>query len=84
MVINIITLGPKLGVKQMNKLKGFLQRILQEMMEKKTILGTSDAWSTIHLDHRPSELAYCKLTDFLTTQNNGLIHYYNFPEKLTL
>ena len=26
--------------------------------EKKIILGTSDAWSTIHLAHRPSEPAY--------------------------
>ena len=34
----------------------FLQRILQEIM-KKIIFGTSDAWSTIHLYHRPSNPA---------------------------
>ena len=38
-------------------MKGFLQRILQEIM-KKIILGTSDAWSTICLSHRPSDPAY--------------------------
>ena len=31
--------------KQKKKMKGFLQAILQEIMEKKIILGTSDAWS---------------------------------------
>ena len=41
-----------------NKLKGLLQRILQEFMKKKIILGTSDAWSMIHLAHHPSNLAY--------------------------
>jgi hypothetical protein len=40
-----------------NKLKGFSQRILQDFMEKK-MLGTSDAWKTSHLSHRPSEPAY--------------------------
>ena len=35
-----------------NKLKGFLQRIFQEIM-KKIILGTSDTWSM-----RPSNPAY--------------------------
>ena len=38
-------------------MKGFLQRILQDFM-KKTILGTSDAWSTSHLSHRPSKTVY--------------------------
>ena len=44
-----------------NKLKGFFQRILQEITKKKKkkILGTSDAWSTIRLSHRPSNPAYC-------------------------
>ena len=37
--------------------KGFLQRILQDFMEKK-ILGTSDAWSTSCLSHQPSKPAY--------------------------
>ena len=46
-------------------MKVFLQRILQEIM-KKIILGTSDAWSTIHLSHRPSDWAwiYLRLTNF--------------------
>ena len=50
-------------------MKVFLQRILQEIM-KKIILGTSDAWSTIHLSHRPSDRAwiYLRLTNFLTNQ----------------
>ena len=34
-----------------------MQRILQEI-EKKIILETSDAWSTIRLSHRPSNPAY--------------------------
>ena len=42
--------------KKMNRLKVFLQKILQEIM-KKMILGTSDAWSTIHLSHQPSDRA---------------------------
>ena len=35
---------------------------------KKIILGTSDAWSTIHLSHRPSDRAwiYLRLTNFWT------------------
>ena len=37
-------------------MKGFLQSILQEIMKKIT-LGTSDAWSTIHLSRRPSDPA---------------------------
>ena len=40
-----------------NKLKLFLQRIMQDFM-KEMILGTSDAWSTIHLSHRPGKAAY--------------------------
>ena len=39
-----------------NKLKGFLQRILQEIMKKK-IIGTSDAWLTICLSNPPSDPA---------------------------
>ena len=38
-------------------MKVFLHRILQEIM-KKIILGTSDAWSMIHLSHRPSNPPY--------------------------
>ena len=38
-------------------MKGFLQRILQEIM-KKLILGTSDAWSMRQSSHRPSNPAY--------------------------
>ena len=34
-----------------------MQRILQEIM-KKILLGTSDAWSPIHLSPRPSNPAY--------------------------
>ena len=46
-------------------MKVFLQRILQEIM-KKIILGTSDAWSMVHLSHRPSDRAwiYLRLTNF--------------------
>ena len=44
-------------------MKGFLRIILQEIMKKKMILGTSDAWSTKRLSHRPSVL-YSRLTDF--------------------
>ena len=36
----------------------FLQRILQEIMKNKKILGTSDAWSLSRLSHRPSKQAY--------------------------
>ena len=36
---------------------GFLLRILQDFM-KKIILGTSDAWSTSCLSHRPREPGY--------------------------
>ena len=39
-------------------MKGFLQRILQEIMKKIIILGTSDAWLTIHLSQRQSKPAY--------------------------
>ena len=38
-------------------MKGFLQRILQEIM-KKIILGTSDAWSMRQSTERPSNPAY--------------------------
>ena len=41
-----------------NKLKGFLQRILQETMKKKMILGTSDACSMRRSSHRPSNPVY--------------------------
>ena len=41
-----------------NKLKGFLQRILQDFMKKKIILGTSDTWLSSRLSHQPSEPAY--------------------------
>ena len=37
-------------------MKGFFQRILQEIM-KKIILGTSDAWSTLGLSYRASDQA---------------------------
>ena len=37
-------------------MKPFLQRILQEIMKR--ILGTSDAWSAIHLSQQTSESAY--------------------------
>ena len=40
-----------------NNLKGFLQRILQEIM-KKIILGTSDAWLMRRSSHRPTDPAY--------------------------
>ena len=39
-------------------MKWFLQRILQEMMIKNLILGTSDSWSMSHSSHRPGEPAY--------------------------
>ena len=44
-------------------MKVFLQRILPE------IIGTSDAWSTIHLSHLPSDRAwiYLRLTNFTLT-----------------
>ena len=38
-------------------MKGFLKRILQEIM-KEIILGTSDAWSIIQSSHKPSNSAY--------------------------
>ena len=37
-------------------MKGFLQRILQEIM-KKLILGTSGAWSMRRASHRPIDTA---------------------------
>ena len=45
------------------KLKRFLQRILQEIMKKRIILGTSDAWLMSHSSQRPSDL-YWRLSDF--------------------
>ena len=39
------------------KLKGFFQRILQEIM-KKTILGTSNAWSMRQSFHIPNDTVY--------------------------
>jgi hypothetical protein len=39
-------------------LKGFLQRILQEITKKEIKLGTSDAWSMRRSSHRPSNSAY--------------------------
>ena len=39
-------------------MKGFLQRILQEIMKKIIILGTSDAWSPICLAQQPSYPVY--------------------------
>ena len=39
-------------------MKGVLQRILQDLMKRKIMLGTSDAWSTNRLSHWPSETAY--------------------------
>jgi hypothetical protein len=58
-----------------NEFKGFLQRILQEIV-KKIILGTSDAWSTIRLSKskQPSVL-YCKLTDFYYLNSDLLGNY---------
>ena len=40
-----------------NKMKWFLQRILQEIM-KKIPLGTSDAWLMRRSSHRPTDPAY--------------------------
>ena len=37
--------------------KGFCKELCK-ILWKKIILGTSDAWSTSRLSHRPSELAY--------------------------
>ena len=42
-----------------------MQRILQEIMKKKIILATSDAWSTSHLSQQTSIL-YCRLSNFLS------------------
>ena len=39
-------------------MKRFLQRILQEIMKKKIIFGTSDAWWMSRLSQRPSDPAY--------------------------
>ena len=47
-----------------NKLKGFLQRILQDIMKKRITLGTSDAWSTSHFSQQNS-LLYSRLSDFI-------------------
>ena len=49
-------------------MKGFLQRILQEIM-KKIILGTSDAWSMRRLSQRPSVL-YWRLSNLKLTKSN--------------
>ena len=38
--------------------KGFFTKNFGKIHEKKIILGTSDAWSTSRLSHRPSKLAY--------------------------
>ena len=56
-------------------MKVFLQRILQEIM-KKIVLGTSDAWSTIHLSHRPSDRAwiYLRLTNFWSRAKTKCMH----------
>ena len=39
-------------------MKGFLQRIMQEIMKRKIVLGTSDAWSMRQSSHRPSDQVY--------------------------
>ena len=47
---------------------------------EKKILGTSDAWSTSHLSHQPSELAYyiidCRISTYLP---KNLTSYVNDP-----
>ena len=69
-------------------MKVFLQRILQEVM-KKIILGTSDAWWTIRLSHRPSDPAYYIVNWRISTTNDACyaaIHYQKNTEcksKLT-
>ena len=44
------------------KIRKWIERVFAKNFarnqEKKIILGTSDAWSTIHLSHRPSDLPY--------------------------
>ena len=53
-----------------NKLKGFLQRILQEIMKKKIILGTSDTWLMSPSSNRPRSdpkfyIEYCRIFNLL-------------------
>ena len=49
---------------------------------KKIILGTSDAWSTIHLSHRPSDRAwiYLRLTNFRLKPIWSMTIVVDFPE----
>ena len=58
-------------------MKGFLQRILQEIMKKK-ILGTSDAWSMRQSSHRPSVPAYyiedCRISKQRQISRNSRHH----------
>ena len=54
---------------------------------KKIILGTSDAWSTIHLSHRPSDRAwiYLRLTNFKATfskKTGQKKFFFGQPEKM--
>ena len=54
-----------------NKLKGFLQRILKEIIKK--ILGTSDAWSMRQSSQQP-RVSYWRLPDFwsqISKQKDG-------------
>ena len=67
-------------------MKGFLERILQEIM-KKIMLGTSDAWSMRRSFHRPSDPAYyiedCRIFGLFFTANCGAAsaELYEFSHK---
>ena len=69
-----------------------MQRFLQEIMKKKIILGTSDAWSTSHLSNLPREPAYSiedwqsprkihTCHELLSKQNPHLV-FYKKKEKI--
>ena len=59
-------------------MKGFLQRILQEIMKKEIILGTSDAWSMRRSSHRLIDTAYyiedCRISVLSTVEK--LYHFF--------
>ena len=50
-------------------MKGFLQRFLQDIMKKKIIFGTSDAWSMGRSSHQANDTEYyikdCRISRLL-------------------
>ena len=63
------------GKIEKNKLEVFLQRISQDFMKKKIVLGTSDDWSTIRLFHGPTKQHFIFSID-------GFVNWEKLGQKL--